>query len=157
MADGLTPLGLGGLGVNLEAVHLDEGGGAARAQIHAAVADDVQHGGALGNADRVVVSAGQQGNGVADADALGALGDGPVQHLRRGAVGELPQEVVLHRPEVVKANIVGKLHLGHDLLVPVSLDARVVGFGDLDFVHQSEFHNAFSSDRKPNLATMRLG
>ena len=103
--DGLVPLGLGLRRVNLEAVHLDEGGGAPGSQLHAPVAEDVQHGGALGDADGVVVLRRQQRHGVADADALGALGDGAVEHFRRGAVGELPQEVVFHRPEVLEANL----------------------------------------------------
>ena len=72
-ADGLSPLRLGLLRVDLEAVHLDEGGRASGAQVHAAVAEDVQHGSALGDADRVVVLRWQQGHGVSDADALGAL------------------------------------------------------------------------------------
>ena len=127
--DGLAPLGLGGLRIHLEAVHLDERCGAAGSQVHAAVADDVQHGGALGDPHRVIVRAGQQGDGVADADALGALGNRAVQHLGRGTVGELPQEVVLHRPEVVEPHVVGQLNLGHDLLVPLGLDAGIVGLG----------------------------
>jgi hypothetical protein len=81
--DGLTPLRLGGLRIDLETVHLDKRGRATGAQVHASIADDVQHGGALGNADRMVVRTRQQGDGVTDPDALGALGDGAVQHLRR--------------------------------------------------------------------------
>ena len=76
-------------GINLKAVHLDEGGGPAGSQVHTAIADDVKDGGALSNADGVVVCAGQQGDGVADADPLGALGKRAIQDLRRGAVGKL--------------------------------------------------------------------
>src|SRR5678815_1849432 len=90
-------------------------------QIHAAIADDIQHRGALGHPDRVIVLTRQQGDGVADANALGALGDGPVEDFWSRAVGKLTQEVVLYGPEVLKADLIGQLGLGHDLLVALML------------------------------------
>ena len=138
--DGFVPLGLGLFRVDLEPVHLDQRGGAAGAQVHAPVAEDVQHGGAFGDADRVVVLGWQQGHGVADADALGALGDGAVEHFGGGAVGELAQEVVLHGPEVLEADLVGQVHLGQHLLVALRFDAGVMGLGNLDLIHQAKFH-----------------
>ena len=137
-------------GINLEAVHFDERGGAAGAQLHAPVAENVQHGGALGDADGVVVLRRQQGHGVADADALGALGDGAVEHLGRGTVGELPQEVVFHRPEVLEADLVGQVHLGQHLLVALRLDAGVMGF------EESGFHTSGQiSCVNPRIGTFR--
>ena len=119
--DGFLPLGLSLLGIDLEAPHLDEGGGPARPKVHAAVAHDVQDRRPLGHPYGVVVVTGKQGDGVAYADPLGALGDGPVEDLGRRAVGELLEEMVLHGPEVVEANVVGQLYLGHDLLVTCSM------------------------------------
>ena len=129
--------------VHLETVHLNQRGGAASAQVHPAVTQNIENGGPLGDAHRVVVLPRQQGHGVPDADALGALGDSAVEDFGGRAVGELPQEVVLDRPEVVEADLVGQVHLGQHLLVAFRLDAGVVGFGNLDFIHQAEFHTSF--------------
>ena len=136
----LFPLGLGVGGIHLETVHLDQRGGTAGSQVHAAVAEDVQHRGAFGHADGVVVLAGQQRHGVAYADAAGALGQGSVQHLGGRAVGKFIQEVVLHGPEVVEPFLIGQFHLGHDLFVTLLFHAGIVGFRNLYFIHQAEFH-----------------
>src|SRR5262249_8051833 len=48
--------------------------------------------------------------------------------------------MVLDRPEVLEADLVGQLDLGHDLFVALLLDAIVVGFGYLNFIHEPEFH-----------------
>ena len=143
-ADGFFPLGSGLFGVDLEPVHLDQRGGPPGTQIHAAIADDIQHRGALGHPDRVIVLTRQQGDGVADANALGALGDGPVEDFRGRAVGKLTQEVMLYGPEVLEADLIGQLGLGHDLLVALMLDAVMVGFGYLNLVHEAEFHGHVS-------------
>jgi hypothetical protein len=85
----------------------------------------------------------QQSHRVADADALGALGDGPVQDFGGGAVGKLVQEMVFDRPEIVEPNLVAQFRLGHDLVVAVALDARIVGLGYLNLIHHAEFHGCF--------------
>src|SRR4029453_6909889 len=90
--------------------------------------------------DRVIVLARQQGDGVANANPLGALGESPVEDFRGRTVGKLPQEMVLYRPEVLEADLIGQLDLGHDLLVALLLDAVIVGFGYLNFIHEPEFH-----------------
>jgi hypothetical protein len=59
----------------------------------------------------VIVLTRQQGDGVADANALGALGDGPVEDFRGRAVGKLTQEVMLYGPEVLEADLIGQLGL----------------------------------------------
>ena len=139
-ADGFFPLGSGLFRVDLEPVHLDQRGGPPGAQIHAAITDDIEHGGAFGHPDRVIVLARQQGDGVANANPLGALGEGPVEDFRGRAVGKLPQEVVLYRPEVLEADLIRQLDLGHDLFVALLLDAVIVGFRYLNFIHEPEFH-----------------
>src|SRR5215831_3523484 len=88
----------------------------------------------------MIVLAGQQGDGVANANPLGALRESPVEDFRGRTVGKLPQEMVLYRPEVLEADLVGQLDLGHDLLVALLLDAVIVGFGYLNFIHEPEFH-----------------
>src|SRR5215813_3677232 len=138
--DGFFPLGSGLLGVDLEAVHFDEGGGPPGPQIHPAIADDIEHRRPFGDADRVIVLARQQGDGVANANPLGALGESPVEDFRGRTVGKLPQEMVLYRPEVLEPDLIGQFDLGHDLFVALLLDAVIVGFGYLNFIHEPEFH-----------------
>src|SRR6266571_2419624 len=63
-------------------------------------------------------------------------------NVRCPAVGKFPQEVVLYRPEVRKADLVSQFHLGHHLLVALLLDAVIVGFWHLDFVHEPKLHGS---------------
>ena len=134
------PLRPGFIRVDLKPVHLNERGGTPGAQVHPAIAHNVQYRGPFGHPHRVVVLAGQQGHRVPDANPLGALRQGAVEHLWCRAVGEFPQKMVLDRPEVIEPDFVRELDLGHDLSVTLLLDALVVGLGNLNFVHQSEFH-----------------
>jgi hypothetical protein len=55
-------------------------------------------------------------------------------------VRELLLKVVLYCPEVVVAQFVPQLSLGHHLSVAVSLYAGVMGLRDLYLIHQPEFH-----------------
>ena len=48
--------------------------------------------------------------------------------------------MVLYRPEVLEADLIGQFDLGHDLFVALLLDAVIVGFGYLNFIHEPEFH-----------------
>src|SRR5262249_60289029 len=89
-ADGFFPLGSGLLRVDLEPVHLDQRGGTPGPQVHAAIAHDIQHRGPLGDPYRVVILARQQGYRMADANALGALGDGAIEDLWGRTVRKLP-------------------------------------------------------------------
>src|SRR5262249_18301446 len=101
-ANGLFPLGSGLLRIDLKPVHLDQRRGASGAQIHTAITDDIEDGGALSHPHRMVILAWQEGYRVANANALGALGESPVEDFWGRAVGKFPQEVMLHRPEVRK-------------------------------------------------------
>ena len=140
---GFFPLGSGLLGVDLEAVHLDERGGTPGPQVHAAITHDIQHRGPLGDPYRVVILARQQGYRMADANPFGALGDRAIEDFWGRAVGKLPQEVVFHGPDVREADRIRQLDLGHHLLVALLLDPVIVGFWDLDFIHESELHGPF--------------
>ncbi len=93
----------------------------------------------------MVVLAGQQGHRVTDANPFGALRERTVQHLWRRAVGEFPQKMVLNGPEVIEPDVVREFHLGHDLIVTLLLNPLVVGFRNLNFVHQPEFHMSILS------------
>src|SRR3989475_12831293 len=48
--------------------------------------------------------------------------------------------MVLYRPEVQAACLVGRCDLGHELFVARLLEAVIVGFGYLNFIHEPEFH-----------------
>ena len=56
------------------------------------------------------------------------------EDLRRGAVGELLQEVVLDGPDRVEAEAVGELDLLERLVHAAVLAARVVGLRHLELV-----------------------
>ena len=103
-----------------------------------------QHRGPLCHPHRMVVLAWQQRDGVADADALGALGDGAVQNFRSGTVGELCQEVGAQPSRNSRTPLRRPGLPGQHLLVPFLLNAGVVRFRNLDFVHQAKFHVAAS-------------
>src|SRR5262245_1207252 len=141
-ANGFFPLGSGLLRIDLEAVHLAQGRGPPGAEIHTAITDDIEYGGTLSYPYRMVILTRQEGYRVANANALGALGEGPVEDFRGRAVGKFPQEVVLYRPEVRKADLVSQFHLGHHLLVALLLDTVIVGFWHLDFIHEPKLHDA---------------
>src|SRR5207247_7988408 len=88
------------LRVDAEAFQLVARRGAPGAELEAPVAHAIEQGRHLGGADRVVVGEGQETDAVADADRLRARRDRAVEHLGRGAVRELGEEVVLDGPEV---------------------------------------------------------
>ena len=85
--------------VDAEALDLGARRRATGAELDAAVADQIEHGDALGGAHRMVVRLGQQAHAVADADVLRDRGDVAVEHLGVRAVRVLVEEVVLDRPE----------------------------------------------------------
>ena len=138
--DGFLPHGPGVLGVDAEPLELHAGGAAARAEIDATVADEVEDGHRLRRAHRVVVGLGHEPHAVAESDALGPRGDGPVEHLGVGAVRVLLQEVVLHRPEGVPPVLVPGDRLLERVLVGAVLAVGVPRLGHRDLVEQGEFH-----------------
>ena len=114
--------------------------GAAGPELEPAVGEDVERGGALGDADRVVEAIRQEHDAVPDADLPCPLRDGREEDLGRGGVGELREEVVLDRPHGVEAEPVGERDLLERLVVTAVLAARVVRLGDLELVEQVELH-----------------
>ena len=114
----------------------------AGAPLDPAVGDQVERGDALGDAGRVVVAGRHQDDAVAEPDLLGALRAGGEEHLRRGGVRILLQEVVLDLPDVVEAQLVGQLDLVERVLEQLVL--RPVGPGprQLVFVEDAEAHRA---------------
>ena len=88
----------------------------------------------------MIVLRGQERHRVADADGSGPLRDCAIEHLRRWAVGELRQKVVLDRPKILKAHLLGQHHLGNHLFIGVLDDAGIVRFRYLNLVHHAKLH-----------------
>ena len=77
--------------------------------LDAAVGDQVEAGDAFGHALRRV--GGKLHDAVAEADVLRPLAGGAEEHLRRGGMGILLEEMVLHFPGVVVAQPIRQLDL----------------------------------------------
>ena len=110
---------------------------AAEDHLGAAARDGVEGGEALVDADRVVGA--EHRDGGAEADALGAAGDGGEHDLRR-ADGEV-RAVVLAHAEEVDADLVGQLGLRDDVAedLGVRLGAAVGVDGDVAEGVEAEF------------------
>src|SRR5207248_10598135 len=85
-ADDLVPRLLRVVRVRLEAGELGPRGGAAGADFETSAGQDVEDGGALSDADRVVELRHADDDAVADADPRRLHGTGGEEDLRRGAV-----------------------------------------------------------------------
>ena len=107
MLDGLLPHRARLVGVHAEALELEARVRTTRAEVDPAVREQVEHRGRLGRAHGMVVGARAEAHAVANANVLGARGDCTVEHLGIRAVRVLLEEVVLHRPEGVEAQLVG--------------------------------------------------
>src|SRR5262245_4349236 len=68
------------------------------------------------------------------------LRDRSVEHLRSWTIGEFGQEVMLNRPEVIKAHFLGQHDLRDHLLIGVLHDSWIVRFWYLNFIHHAELH-----------------
>ena len=121
-----------------ERLELGDGGALAHAELAASVAQEIEHGDALGNARGVI--GGELQDAVAEADAPGALAGGGEKRLRRGAVRVLLEEVVLHHPRVVVADPVGQLDLRQG--IPIELVLPILGPGprQLQLIEDAELH-----------------
>src|SRR3989442_795135 len=136
--EGLLPHAARLLGVDAEAFQLVARRGAAGAELEAPVAHAIEEGRHLGGGDRVVVGKGQETDAVADADRLRARRDRAVEHLGRGAVRELGEEVVLDGPEVREPDPLAEHGLVDHPMVRVALAPLVPRGGDRDLVEEAE-------------------
>ena len=89
--DELVPALLRLVGVGPEAAELGPRGRAAGAELEAAAGEDVEHGGPLGDADRVVELRDADDDAVADPDVLRLHGAGGEEQLGRRAVASTPR------------------------------------------------------------------
>ena len=110
----------------------------AHAELAAAVAQEVEHGDALGDARGMV--GGELQDAVTQPDVLRALAGGAEEGLRRGTVRVLLEEVVLHHPGVVVAEPVGELHLGQGILIELVVAAGLPRPRQLQLIEDAKFH-----------------
>ena len=153
--DELVPALLGLVGVGPEAAELGPGGRAAGAELEPAAGEDVEHGGPLGDADRVVELGDADHDAVPDADVLGLHGAGGEEQLGRGAVRVLLEEVVLDRPHLVEAQLVGQAHLLERVHVDRALALAVPGTGHGQLVEDAELHRLEPPDVKMGVRLYR--
>src|SRR5712692_2092580 len=97
--------------IDAEAVQLLRGGRAAGAELHAAIAHDVEDGGLLRHLYRIVELEREEPYAVGDSDVPGALADRAIEDLGRGAVRVLFEEMMLDLPDVVDSDAVGEFDL----------------------------------------------
>src|SRR5262249_46291927 len=92
-----------------------------------------------------------EADAVADPDRLRARRDRAVEHLGRGAVRELGQEVMLDGPEVREPDLLAEHRLVDDPVIRVALAPRVPRRSDGDLVEESELerrhHASFPNER----------
>ena len=141
MRDGFFPLGSGLFRVDLEPVHLDQGRGTPGAQIHTAITDDIEHGGALSHPHRMVILAWQAGRPRGQCESAWCAGRWPRRGLPGPSSGKIPaRSGAPPSRSTAKPTSSASSTWAIDLLVALLLDAVIVGFGYLNFIHEAEFH-----------------
>ena len=124
-----------------ERMQFRRAGGLAHAEIDAPAREQVERRDLLGHALRLV--GGELDHAMAQPDVLRALAGGAKEHLRRGGMRVLLEEVVLDHPGVVVAKLVGELELVERLLQQVVLAGRRPRARQLVLVEHAEFHGWF--------------
>src|SRR5215471_16516407 len=127
----------------LERLKLGNGGSLAHAELDAPVAQEVEHGDALCDADGMI--GGELENAVTQANVLGALTGGSQERLRRWAVGVFFEEVVLNHPGVVVACAIGELQLRQRVVIELELAVLLPGPRQLQLVENAELHRLAST------------
>ena len=107
-----------------ETEDLVHGGGAAGAELDAAIGHDIEHADSLGHPNRMIER--QHHDAMADANAFGAAGHASEENLGRGAVGEFVEEVMLDGPHRIEAEAIGEFDLLERLAINVGLVSRAI-------------------------------
>ena len=120
--EGLLPLRPLVGGIDVESAEFTDRGGFSGAEFDPPVGDQVQGGDAFGDPGGVIDRGRQVHDAESQPDVLGPLAGRGQEHLRRGGVTVLLEEVVLGEPDGGEARLVGGLDLieallQHDLLV----------------------------------------
>jgi hypothetical protein len=135
--------------IDTESPELGLGDRPTHPEVVATPAHDVEHRRHLRRAGRVVEGRRQKADAVAHPDARGVLRHRRQEHLGRRGDRVSLQEVVLHLPDVLEAELVGQTDLFEGLPVGIGFGREPVeGFRAADLVHQAEFdHDRFPSFR----------
>ena len=126
--------------IDLEAAELGLARRLARAELDAAVRHEVERRDALRGAGGVVVVRRRLDDAVAEADVLGPLAGRGEEHLGRGGVRVLLEEVVLDLPHVLDAELVGELDLLERVLDQLALGVVGPRTRVLVLVEDAELH-----------------
>jgi hypothetical protein len=127
-------------GVDAESLELRPRRRLARPELHAPARNEVQRRDPLGDLGGMVVARRHQHDPVAEADLLGALRARGQEHLGRGRVRVLLEEVVLHLPGEIDPESIGELDLVERLPIQAQLGPLAPRPRQLVFVEDSELH-----------------
>ena len=130
------------LGRHIKAAELEPGRALADAEFGAAVGDEVEHGDRFGRARGMIVVGDHLSDAVTEPDALGARGGGGEEYLRGRAVRVFLEEMVLDRPGVIDAELIGELDLRQRVVHQPPLVVGPPRLGQLQLVEHAELHRA---------------
>ena len=128
-----------GFHVAAERRQLGDRGALAHAEFAAAVAEQIEHRDALGDARGMV--GGELEDAVAEPDVLGALAGGGEKGFRRRRMRVFLEEMMLHHPGMVVAEPVGGLELRQRVLVELELVAGLPRPRQLQLIEDAELHD----------------
>ena len=129
-----------GFHVAAERRQFGDRGALAHAELAAAVAQEIEHRDAFGDARGMICR--ELENAVAEPDVPGPLAGRGKEGFRRGRVRIFFQEMMFHHPGMVIAEPVGGLELGQRVLVEPELVALFPWARQLQLVKDAEFHDA---------------
>jgi hypothetical protein len=143
------------LGRDVEAVQLQACRPLADAEVDPTIGDQVERGQALGGARRVVVLRDDLADAVAQPDPRRAGGRRGEEHLRRGRVRVLVEEVVLDLPRIIEAEPIGELDLIEGIAQETELVVVAPRLGKLVLVEDAELHDSSSAEPSRPLRVRR--
>ena len=134
-----------GFHVAAERRQFGDRGALAHAEFAAAVAQQIEHRDALGDARGMI--GGELKDAVAEPDVPGALGGGGEEGFRRRRMRIFFQEMMLHHPGMVVAAAVGGLQLRQRVLVELQFVAGLPRARQLQLIEDAEFHDVSPARR----------
>jgi hypothetical protein len=137
-ADGLLEHFLLGFHVAAERRQFGDRGAFAHAEFAAAVAQEIEHRDALGDAGGMI--GGELENAVAEPDVFGALGGCGKKRFRRRRMRIFFQKMMFHHPGMIVAAAVGGLQLRQRILVKFQFAAGLPRARQLQLIKDAEFH-----------------